>query len=115
MMTPSKRVIAALIATFGLGGCAIAHPAAPAVTSKLSTQSLQAPTEVLVKFRTRATPQTVEAFGAEYGLRPKERIDAIDVHVMTIVSSETATVIVTRLKTSPLVEYAEPNARLSLK
>lgn len=115
-MTPCMRGFAVLTTVLALGGCAIAHPTAPvAATSRLSTQSLRAPTEVLIKFRTRPDQQAVEAFGSEYGLRPKDLIATIDVYVMTILTGEEATVIVTRLQRSPLVEYAEPNHRLTIQ
>lgn len=115
-MTTCKSVITGWIAVLSLAGCAIAPTTAPApATSHLRTQSLGAPTEILIKFRARTDEQAAKTFGAAYGLRPKEVIQGLDVHVMTIQSGEEASVIVTRLARSPLVDYAEPNHRLSLK
>lgn len=115
-MTACMRGFAGLIALMSLAGCATAQPTAPQpAMSRLTTQALGTPREILIKFRTHPDDQAVATFGSEYGLRPKDVIREIDVHVMTVLGGEDATVIVTRVERSPMVDYAEPNYRLSIK
>lgn len=115
-MTRNARAIAVLTTMLGLAGCSAVQPAsAPVPESTLSTQAVSGPTELLVKFRVQATPQMLETFGAEHGLRRRDVIEGLDVHVMTILNGEEATAMANRLKASSLVEYAEPNHRLRLQ
>lgn len=106
----------ALLAPLALAsGCATELPASPRPEPAMRTQALSGPTELLVKFRVHASPQQVERLESEYGLRQKELIAAIDVHVMTITSGEAASALADRVESSTLVAYAEPNHRLTLK
>lgn len=115
-MTRNTKVLAVLTTMLGLAGCSTVQPiAAPVPASNLRTQSVSGPTELLVKFRVQATPQVVDTFGAEYGLRSKEVLPTINVHVMTIVTGEEAAVLAGRVTGSKLVDYAEPNHRLRLQ
>lgn len=106
-----------LVATLsGLAGCAsVAPSAAPQPQRTYATQALAGPTELLVKFKVRTTPELIETFGAEYGLRQKEVITALDVHVMTILTREEAAAMAGRVEGSALVDYAEPNHRLHMR
>ncbi len=115
-MTLRASSLALLTVLFALSGCASTNPAGPGQVAALrGTQAIAGPTELLVKFKVHSSPQAVESFGAEYGLRRKETIAAIDVHVMTILTGEAAAALAERVATSTLVAYAEPNHRLSIK
>lgn len=115
-MTTRASSLALLAVLIGLSGCSSASPAGPAQTaSRLRTQAIGGPSELLVKFKVPASPDLVERFGSKYGLRRKEVIAAIDVHVMTILTGEEAASLADRVEASSLVVYAEPNHRLSMK
>lgn len=112
-MTTGMRGILGAIALLGLAGCA--QPTAPVPATRYQAQGLRAPSEILVKFKTRQDAEALAAFGTTYGLRPADVIEPLEVHVMTILTREDATAIATRVERSPLVVYAEPNYRLSLR
>lgn len=97
-----------------LGGCATV-PSASAPQPGYRTQDLKAPRELLVKFQAQTSPQAIEAFGSEYGLRSKDLIAPINVHVMIILNDVEAATLATRVQGSPVVVYAEPNYRLSIQ
>lgn len=106
-----------LLATIvGVGGCSSTAPtAAPVPEPGIRTQALGGPTELLIKFKVRTAPAVIDTLAAEYGLREKEVITAIDVHVMSIVTGEEAAALASRVERAGVVEYAEPNHRLTLQ
>lgn len=93
-----------------LAGCGAASPLTPEqAPSRVTIQSNEQPTELLVRFKPEAGPQEIALVGSAYGLRPKHLIAELQVYEMSLPSGTDVEALAKRVKGSPFVEYAEPN------
>ncbi len=70
--------------------------------------------ELLVKFKQGVTQAQIDAFNAQHGVTVMDKISGIDVYRLKLPAGQTVEGMQRVYGASPLVEYAEPNHRVSV-
>lgn len=70
--------------------------------------------ELLVKFRSNVTRAQIDAFNAQQGVTILDKISGIEVYRLKLPAGKTVEAMQRIYGESPLVEYAEPNHRVSV-
>lgn len=122
-MSNNSRTAFAAVSLIVLTGCGQAgtstHTSVSSVAPRVQasvTLRPHVPNQILVKFKPTVamTSGAIKAFAASYGTREIGSIAGIGVHVMQIVDRTPVATMVMRMTASPVVEYAEPNYKVSI-
>lgn len=70
--------------------------------------------EMLVRFKSGVTKQQIEELNRSHGVRVLGLIEGIGVYKLGLPPGTTVPEMIERYRTSPLVEYAEPNHRVQI-
>lgn len=70
--------------------------------------------EMLVRFKPGVTKDQIEALNRSHGVRVLGFIEGIGVYKLGLPPGKTVPEMIERYRTSPLVEYAEPNHRVQI-
>lgn len=70
--------------------------------------------EILVKFKAGVTPEQIAGFNAQQGVTILDKIGGIEVYRLKLPAGRTVEAMQRMYGASPLVEYAEPNYRVSV-
>lgn len=70
--------------------------------------------EILVKFKAGVTPEQIAGFNAQQGVVILDKIGGIEVYRLKLPAGKTVEAMQRLYGASPLVEYAEPNYRVSV-
>lgn len=106
-----------ILALFLGAGLAYAHAARSPLSLSLARPPAAKPYlegEMLVKFKDNVTPEQIAAFNAETGCTIAETLAGLGIHRLLLPEGADVLEMVAVYQASELVEFAEPNHRVSI-
>ena len=85
-----------------------------ASTAKAAPSNLAKAPQILIKFKDQVRAQDLHTFRATFGTRNVGLIAGLNVYVEEVTSGEPLDKVLKAISASPMVEYAEPNAEVSI-
>lgn len=119
-MSRTRRIISIMtLALASAAGAAFAHAAAPPPPIDLAMSRPPAPKpyvegEMLVKFRAGVTSEQIARFNAAQGCTVADFLVGLGIHRLLLPAGVGVPEMVARYEASGLVEFAEPNHRVSI-
>lgn len=113
----ARLILMTILALCAAGGAAFAHAAREPVQLGMSRPPAQRPYvegEMLVKFRAGVTPEQIARLNALHGCTIAESLSGLGIHRLRLPAGVTVPEMVARYEASGLVEFAEPNHRVSI-